>query len=325
MFDASVVICTHNPNRPYLDRVLDALRAQTTPTDCWELLVIDNASSQRIEELYDLSWHPYGRHLHEAELGIANAKQLGIRESSGRIVVFVDDDNVLAPDYLAETQRIERESPLLGAWGSGSIALKLEVEPIAHLTPLLSFLGARHAERPIWSNAISCREATPIGAGLCVRRSVAEAYLEFYQTSTIQIPGRTGTSLGAHEDHELCYLACNRGLGMGVFPELKMSHLIKKERVTDEHFINLVEAVTGSDLVLAYKWRGDFPRSLISLRGAASFVVNLFARRGFDRRIYFAELRAHFGARRLLAAKLRDLQPAAPNSELSSVVQPTEQ
>jgi glycosyltransferase involved in cell wall biosynthesis len=260
--------------------------------------VVDNASLQPVADVTDISWHPHGRHVLEPELGLASARRRGIHESLGRLLIFVDDDNVLAPDYLSEALRIERDCHFLGAWGSGSIAPEFEVEPGDHLQSLLPWLALRHIEQPVWSNTISCDEATPIGAGLCVRRHIGDAYLEFCRTTSIQISGRKGASLDGHEDFEICYLACKAGLGMGIFPELNMLHLIAKERVTDEHFVKLVEGLTLSKLVLAYKWRGTLPKSPFSLRGAASMGLNLLTRRGFDRRVYFAEIRAVIAARR---------------------------
>ena len=46
MVHASVIVCTHNPRLIYLRRVLEALRSQTLPLEQWELLLIDNASSE---------------------------------------------------------------------------------------------------------------------------------------------------------------------------------------------------------------------------------------------------------------------------------------
>ena len=300
MLDLSVIICAHNPRRIYLDRVLNSLRLQTLPRERWELIVVDNASSKPVAEFCDLSWHSGGRHVFESELGLASARHRGIGAAAGRILVFVDDDNVLAPDYLEQVLRIANECHYLGAWGSGSISLEYEVKPASHLHHLLPWLAERHIERPIWSNARSCDEAAPFGAGLCVRRFIAEAYVRYCKLSRIPITGRKGTSLGAHEDFEICYLACEAGLGMGIFPELKILHLIAKSRVTDEHFVRLVEEVTMSKLVLANKWNGVLPKSPFSFRSAASTVLNLFTRRGFDRRVHFAELRAVIGARRML-------------------------
>jgi glycosyltransferase involved in cell wall biosynthesis len=299
MFDASVIICTHNPRPNYLERTVRALREQTVSDDRWELIVVDNGSSRPVADVTDLSWHPHGRHVLEPELGLASARQRGIAVSTGRLLIFVDDDNVLAPDYLSQALRIEADCSFLGAWGSGSIALEFEVEPAGHLQPLLPWLALRDVKLPVWSNVISCTDAAPIGAGLCVRRPIGEAYRELCRTSSIQIPGRKGKSLGGHEDVEICYLACKAGLGMGMFPELKILHLIAKERVTDEHFVKLVENLMLSKFMLAHKWGEALPKSPFSVRGAARVALSLLTRDGFDRRLYLAELRALIAVRRL--------------------------
>ena len=61
----SVIVCTYNPRAQYLSRVLDALRMQTMPKSDWELIVVDNKSTAAVEERFDVSWHPNGRHVLE--------------------------------------------------------------------------------------------------------------------------------------------------------------------------------------------------------------------------------------------------------------------
>lgn len=302
MHDLSVIICTHNPKIEYLRRVLEALGRQTIHPDRWELLLVDNASREPVAGAIDLSWHPHGRHIQELTLGLAAARLRGIEESSGPLLIFVDDDNVLEPDYLAEALRIGRECAFLGAWGSGSISLEFEVQPAAHLVPLLPWLGLRQVVRPAWSNVTSCSEATPIGAGLCIRRQIGQTYLDHFRSSQVRIFGRRGESLGAHEDFEICWLACKSELGMGIFPQLKISHLIERRRVSDAHILKLVESVNQSQHILLHKWESIMPRSPYSVTGIASILINIFRRRGFDRRVYFAELRAIVSARRALLA-----------------------
>ena len=102
MLNISVILCTHNPRKDYLRRVLAGLRAQTLPLHQWELLLVDNASAASLAGRFDLSWHPNARHVREEELGLTPARLRGIREASGAILVFVDDDTVLAPDYLEQ-------------------------------------------------------------------------------------------------------------------------------------------------------------------------------------------------------------------------------
>jgi|SRR5580704_11614417 glycosyltransferase involved in cell wall biosynthesis len=95
MFNASVILCSHNPRPHYLTRVLSALKDQTLAKDRWELLLIDNASDKPLAPNYDLSWHRAAAHIKEPELGLAFARHRGIHEAKGDIWVFVDDDNLL--------------------------------------------------------------------------------------------------------------------------------------------------------------------------------------------------------------------------------------
>jgi len=98
--EISVIICAHDPGPRYLRRVLEALRAQTLPMEDWELLLVDTRPRSPLAAVWDLSWHPRARHVQEGELGIAAARRAGLRSAAADLIVFVDDDNVLAPDYL---------------------------------------------------------------------------------------------------------------------------------------------------------------------------------------------------------------------------------
>jgi glycosyltransferase involved in cell wall biosynthesis len=312
-FRASVVICTHNPRKAYLARVFEALKAQTVPAQEWELIVVDNASNEPLANLWDLSWHPGARHIREPRLGVAYARQRAIVESRAPLIVFVDDDNVLAPDYLERAMGIAETCEHLDVWGSGSISPEFEVEPPAHIRPLIPFLAIRDAPRPVWCNSASFTDATPVGAGMCLRRRVGEAYVEHARHSAIEIGSLKGESLEGHEDYEICFLACNGVRGMGIFPELKITHLIPRQRVSEAYMTRLVESRTYSHLVLLYKWTGRLPRTPFSLHGAASFCLNLFTRNGFDRHIYFAELRAVIAARRRFRDDVQPNEIANPN------------
>ncbi len=103
--DLSVIICTHNPRADFLRRTLDALKEQTLARGEWELVLVDNASKTAVAGAWDLAWHPRGRHVREEELGLTHARFRGIREATGAVLVFVDDDNILAPDYLQQVWR----------------------------------------------------------------------------------------------------------------------------------------------------------------------------------------------------------------------------
>jgi glycosyltransferase involved in cell wall biosynthesis len=303
MLDLSVLICSHNPRVDFLRRTLDALKGQSLPLENWELLLIDNASVLPLAASWDLSWHPHARHISESELGVTAARQRGMREAISDLLVFVDDDNVLDKRYLTRALKIKEDWPSLGVWGSGSIIPEYELRPAANVRALIPYLAVRKTDRACWSNVFPSLEATPWGAGMCVRAKVADAYRRIHNESAIRISSRRGNALFSGEDVETAYVACHIGFGMGVFPELKLTHLIPRERVTSDYLLKLYEGTATSDALLLYKWNGVTPKSPFSPRGLLAILKNIAVRRGFDRRIYLAEIRALAAARRIIFSR----------------------
>jgi glycosyltransferase involved in cell wall biosynthesis len=300
MIQASIIICTRNPRPQYLCRTLAALQNQTVAYDQWELLLVDNASEEDISR-WDISWQPNARHIRERKIGLAVARRRGISEALADLLIFVDDDNVLAADYISEALRIKKEWPSLGTWGSGTIVPEFERPPARHLTPYLSRLALRNNKQVYWSNVLSCSDATPVGAGMCVRAIVANEYRRIQTQQTIQITGRTGTKLVGHEDYEIAFVGCTLGFGMGVFPELRMTHLIPKERLSDEYFIRHAEGNELSSGLMAYKWLGQTPENPFSSKGLLSIIKNVVLTGGFHRWHHLAIVKGRTAARRALA------------------------
>jgi glycosyltransferase involved in cell wall biosynthesis len=305
MLDASVIICTHNPRSDYFARVLDGLRNQTLPLHKWELLIVDNASRLPLASSWDISWHPIARHTLESELGLAPARRRGIREASADLIIFVDDDNVLDETYLAEAIKIKHEWPSLGVWGSGSIRGDLEVELPETLRKHQSWLPLREVAAPRWS--ASCEGPIPwgaglcvLGAGLCVRKKVAIAYTQFCDQSSIHITGRQGDTLSAGEDIEISWVCCSHGFGIGIFPELKLTHLIPQHRCSEDYFVRFVEGTCLSNFLLDYKWRHIIPQSPFSIKTLVSLLKTILLYSGVDREMRFAWLRALAKAKRII-------------------------
>jgi hypothetical protein len=318
MVEATVIICSHNPRAHYLKRVLSALRDQTLAKERWELLLIDNASEKPLAPEYDLSWHPSAAHIREPQPGLAAARHHGIREAKGEVIVFVDDDNLLDRDYLERALWIALSDPHFATWGAGIIRGEFERELAPHLRPYRDYLALRNNRQDYFSNSLTFQNAIPVGAGLCVRSFVAAEYLRFCADPTdIKLTGRMGTSLVGHEDWEISFVGCQMGLAMGVFRELKMTHLIPAERSTDEYFLRLFEGCEISRTVIDFKWPrtyvGDFlqqtnpqrylPGSPYSIRGLLSLCKNVLLRCGFERRVFLAKRRGTIKGREIVLAR----------------------
>ncbi len=247
--DVSVIICAHNPDLGRLAKVMALVREQTLAQSQWELLVIDNGSNPALAGKIDVSWHRAGRIIREDKLGLTWARVRGIRESSSDLVVFVDDDNLLAPDYLAEALKVAQQWPMIGAWG-GEVALEFETPPADWTRAYWWMLGSRSFERDAWSNNYDSR-CLPCGAGMCVRKSVAAEYARLVANEPArQALDRRGSSLSSSGDTDIAWTACDMGFGVGQTVRLKLRHLIPPTRLTRPYFLRLLEGMAFSDEVL---------------------------------------------------------------------------
>lgn len=247
----TVIICTHNPRADYLDRTLSALAAQTVPASAYDFILVDNASSEAVSGRFELAWHPSARVVNEPALGLTNARLRGIAEANTELLVWVDDDNLLAPDYLAQAIALARDWPMLGAWGCGHFTPEWESPPPAEFAPYLDYLAVGQRTKDCWSNRAFDYSAMPAGAGLCCRLTVARRYAATVAADPRRaLLGRTGAGLGACEDFDLCLHAIELGLGTGVFVRLRLTHLMPAGRVREDYLLRLVEGHARSTVLL---------------------------------------------------------------------------
>ncbi len=233
----------------YLGRTLDAFRAQTLPQELWELIVVDNASRESVSERFDLCGIP-ARVVEEPRLGLTQARLTGFGQARFDLFVLIDDDNILAPDYLEQALHIAAQFPGIGAFG-GRVSGEFEVSPPKWMQPHLEVLALRDLERSLWSNLYDWR-TVPIGAGMVVRAKVARAFVEAAEKSPVKLLlGRKGASMSSAEDVDLAYTALDLGYGLGRFTELNLTHLIPKERFDPAYLERLFEGIAFSAFVLA--------------------------------------------------------------------------
>jgi glycosyltransferase involved in cell wall biosynthesis len=295
--DLSVILCSHNPNPRYLGKALDNLRGQRLGPGAWEFLLVDNCSEPQLAGRFDLSWHPQARHIREEKLGLTNARLCGIREARGDVLVFIDDDNVVASDFLDQVLDVAHRNPFIGAW-NGQIHPAFEVEPPAWTRPYWGWIAIREFEHDRWAN-FPLDDILPCGAGLCVRRTVAERYATTVRSNPVRMSlDRKGTALNGSGDTDIALTACDMGLGIGLFTSIHISHIIPYSRLQQEYLTSLMEGSHYSRTMLKLI-RGlpvsDGPRSL--LRRTAN-TLRMWRMKRPDRLITKASIR---GMRRALA------------------------
>lgn len=242
----SVVICTHNPNAGRLKEVLNALQAQTLPRTNWELVVVDNASSPKIEGPAlgnDVTL------IRENAVGLTYARQAGVKGSRGEIIVFVDDDNVLDPDYLAVVTQIGAEHPEIGAFGGKLFPIWEGGDPAAWLTPFFGNLALRDFGNEAIIEASTSQlvypRCAPVGAGMAVRRSALAPWLANLKSGAI-ISDRKGISLASGGDNDIVLHLLEAGYSVGYFPELNAGHIMPAFRLTKEYQARLAYGITRS-------------------------------------------------------------------------------
>ena len=316
MNDISVIICTRNPRVEYLRRVLESLREQTLEKGNWELLIVDNASDRQVADEWNLSWHPRVRHVREGTVGLMPARLRGIAESYGGLLVFVDDDTPLDIDYLSRARSIWARHPHLGVFGAGTLEPEFEVAPPAELLPYVSLLGMRTVSTNIWSNNakdISCR---PFGGGLCVTQGVAKAYQRLVDRLGVSdVVGRHGQRLFSGDDDLFSWAAADVGKEFGLFPELRVTHLISAHRLVHDYFVRLVHDHTFSHSVLCHLLSGVTPQRL-SLSNRLRLLMHRLKNGRSSMQCRFAELLGEDSASRFIQE--RQLRPLQEPSQVLS-------
>lgn len=206
----SVVISTLD--RPAkLRRTLNALAGVERPSrSTIEVLVVDNGPSRETKAVVDEfrdSDGPRFRYLVEGHGGTARARNLGIRESGGSLVAFIDDDCMVTPSWpraLFEEFSSDLRPDIVG----GRVELHDSRDaPVAVRT-------ARERQLCEWTNIF----ASIVGCNFCVRRPVLA------QLGTFDERLGPGTPLKAAEDSDLLYRAHKADLRVLYSPRPLLYH-----------------------------------------------------------------------------------------------------
>ncbi|MEJ7785320.1 MAG: glycosyltransferase [Solirubrobacteraceae bacterium] len=261
----SAVICTKDPRPDHLNRAIESILSQDLAEDRWELLIVDNASSSPVADLAAVrTAGDRARVVVEPRPGLTAAKECASRELASDVIVFVDDDNVLSPDYLGVVERIFGHEAL-GVVGPDVRPEYEEPPPSWFRHPQLeASLVIRQLpnERLYVSTIPKTDSYFPSGAGSCVRGSVLRSYFEELTEET-RIEGRVGDRLSGGEDWDIALYAISAGYLVGVSGELRLTHLIPPGRVNERYLTRLAISSLDSGKKLNDKWRARFGHDVI--------------------------------------------------------------
>lgn len=211
MIPFSVVVPTHD--RPEtLRMVLEALGRQESPPD-YEVVVVDDGSGPPTRRLIQ-EWRPAYRFrfFSQANAGPAAARNRGVREASGRWILFLGDDTVPEPPLLSVHARAQEEATAgpIAVLGYTTWPRERRVSPFLHH---INEYGLQFGYR-----LIEDRESVPFNFFYTSNISIPRALLMEANLFDTSFPG------AAWEDIEMAYRLTRQGLRIVYRPEAVARH-----------------------------------------------------------------------------------------------------
>jgi glycosyltransferase involved in cell wall biosynthesis len=227
----SVIICTHN-RASYIGRTLDSMVQQTLESALYEIIVVDNASTDNTYALVQEKSRQHPTHqikyVLEIQLGLSHARNRGIQESSGHYIVYLDDDAIATPVWLgALLDGFERLTPSPVCIG-GKVILDWEGEE-----PFWVSAGYRHlfscvdhGDAILYLNTAPSTKRWLIGANIAFDK----AYLLNHHLKFAAQLGRRGSDLISGEESALLNALFSMNAPIYYLPEALVYHVVLPER-----------------------------------------------------------------------------------------------
>jgi GT2 family glycosyltransferase len=234
------------------------------PHDRWEAILVDNGSQPAVADV--LGPQATGvRIVVHPDVGLTSARLRGIREAAGELLVFVDDDNLLAADYLATALQLAERYPRVGVFG-GRISPEFQADPPEWLEPFYSHLALAVFDHDEWSNLGDDRAVIPCGAGLCIRRAPAVAYAAHVTTDQRRLAlDRFDDRTLSCGDTDMVLTCLDEGWGSARFTELHLTHVIPASRLDYAYQRRLARDIGYSfGRLLALRGRSSRGRRMIA-------------------------------------------------------------
>lgn len=227
----SAIVCVYN-REATLAQCLEALGNQTLDDAAFEVIVVDNNSTDRSPEIAAEFAKAHGniRVVLETKQGLAAARNRGMAEALSPIAAFTDDDAIPAADWL------ERLLARFDTLNEEIVAVGGEIEPVWE------------GGKPDWLEGDMLNHAVSVSLGWSRRaRELKDTEFLIEANSAYRIApvverggfpedlGRIGTNLLSGENAVNSVLARD-GYRFFFDPEIRVKHQIAKSRLTKEWF-----------------------------------------------------------------------------------------
>lgn len=242
----SVAICCHN-SESRLPTTLHHLLGQDRPNVSWEVLLVDNKSTDRTATIAQRCWGEGPaplRIVKEPLLGLQNARQRALTEARYSFIGFVDDDNWVARDWVSNAYQILSLDQDLGAVGSICTPI-FEVSAPTWFDKFHSTYAVLTESE--FNQAHSLPDYLP-GAGLCLRKTAWEGLNK--NGFKTRLTDRKGQQLSGGGDVELTLALGLGGWRLAIDKRLKLQHFMPRERLNWTYFRALRRGYGASQVLL---------------------------------------------------------------------------
>lgn len=262
----SVLICTYNRGE-ILRKCLDSLVEQDAPPDHFEVIVVDNRSTDGTRELVQTytESYPHFHYVYEKEQGLSYARNRAYREARADWLLYLDDDARAEVDLVSAAIQLTQEHPY-DIYGGKILPW------YAHPRP--AWFCDHYAEKD-WSALKKIEPQTHLeayakGCLMLLRR----AYLDRYGDFSVDL-GMTGNTVAYGEETELQQRFRDQGATLAFAPQLVIHHLVAPYKMELGWFFRAAYAL-GRDNVTAKRIPPTiFQIVLISLTAAGMLLVHL--------------------------------------------------
>lgn len=231
----TAIICTYNRAR-YVGKLLESIAANDLAKTEYELLLVDNNCTDNTREVCEAfaAAHPdvIFRYTTESEQGLSAAKNRGIKEAKGDIIVYIDDDALVDPWYLRTYAEWFATHPETMACG-GPIEPLYETSEPDWMTPYTKALltawmnyGEKVREYP--------RGRYPGGGNAAYRKEVFEQVGGFNTAL-----GRKGGNLMGSEEKDIFDKMHTLNMQILYLPEPVLHHCIPQAKLEKLYFDRL--------------------------------------------------------------------------------------
>jgi hypothetical protein len=235
--DVTVAICAYNAKKR-IGMVLESLVGQVVSEDVrWEVLVIDNASTDGTASFASGMGVRLGlplRVVREPAPGLSNARRKAAYEAQAEVISFLDDDNAVGRDWVAQCHGFMKDHPAAGIVGARVVPLFEDPHSVPanfqeRFYGLLSMYDKGDEARRIRLG----EESLPVGAGMTGRRGIFR--FAFGELGSMVV-GRKGNSLAGGEDFEAMYVAGTIGWEIWYSPALRAEHWVPVSKLTESYW-----------------------------------------------------------------------------------------